>query len=161
MPPSSSRAFTRAHWITIGAITLIWWVIASVFASMFVGEYPQYQPAGYASAFGTALVLGLIHLGWLAIFRGRSALLGLIVGKAAAIPVTIGFGFFAIAMGAMGADAGVEKAAESIHILLPFCMANPAAPTTLAALLGAGIGWGIGRRKAANAQLDAMGRYPA
>ena len=159
MAATNPRAFTPAHWIVIGVIALIWWGIASFFAAIFVTDYPQYQPAGYGTAFAIGLVLGLIHLGWLAIFRGKSALWGMVIAKLAAIPITIGFGFFAIAMGAMGADAGVEKAAESIHILLPFCMIIASAPTTLGALLGAGIGWGVGRRKEANKVLDETGRY--
>jgi hypothetical protein len=157
---ASSRAFTPAHWIVVGVITLIWFGIASFFASVFVTDYPQYAAAGYGSAFATALLLGLLHLGWLAIFRGKSALWGMVIAKLVAIPVTVMGGFFAFAMGAMGADAGVDKAAEQIHFLVPFCMAIASAPTTLAALLGAGIGWGVGRRKESNAtNLDEFGRY--
>jgi hypothetical protein len=160
MPTANPRAFTPLHWITLAVITAIWWGIASFFAGIFVTNYPQYAPAGYGSAFGIALVLGLIHLGWLAIFRHRMAVWGMIIAKLAAIPITIGANFFALAMGAMGADSGVEKAAEGIHILLPFIMIIASLPTTLAALLGAGIGWGIGRRKDANQRLlDKSGRY--
>jgi hypothetical protein len=160
MPRANPRAFTPVHWIVISVIAAIWWGIASFFAAIFVTDYPQYAPAGYGAAFATGVILGLIHLGWLAIFRGKSALWGLVIAKLAAIPITIGFSFFALAMGAMGADAGVEKAAEQIHVLIPFCMIIASLPTTLAALLGAGIGWGVGRRKAANqAALDESGRY--
>jgi hypothetical protein len=159
MATANPRAFTPAHWIVIGLIGAIWWGIASFFAAIFVGDFPQYQPAGYVTALAIGIVLGLIHLGWLAIFRGKAALWGMVIAKLAAIPVTIGFGFFAIAMGAMGADSGMDKAAEAIHVLLPFCMLIASAPTTLAALLGAGIGWGVGRRKAANTQLDETGRF--
>jgi len=144
-----SRAFTRLHWIVLGVITLIWLGAGMFFAEIFVSDYPQYRALGYGSALASALVLGLIHLAWLAIFRGRSALLGLAIGKLCAIPVTFMSGVFAIAMGAMGADSGVENAAKAIHILLPFCMAIAAAPTTIAAFLGAAIGFGIGRNREA------------
>jgi hypothetical protein len=140
-----SRAFTPLHWITVLVITLIWLGAGMFFAEIFVTDYPQYRALGYGSAVATAIVIGLIHLGWLAIFRGRAAVLGMIIAKLCAIPITIGGGFFAIAMGAMGADSGVENAAKAINMLLPFCIGIAATPTTLAALLGAGIGYAIGR----------------
>jgi hypothetical protein len=153
----SPRAFTRHHWSVLAAITVIWLGVSWFFAGIFTANYPRYALAGNVAAVLTALAIGLLHLGWLALFRGTHALWGLVIAKLAAIPVTIGAGFFALAMGAMGADSGVENAAREIHLLLPFCMAIAAAPTTLAALLGAVIGWAVGRRARARPIAD----YPA
>jgi hypothetical protein len=126
---------------------VVWWVVGSVFAAIFVADYPRYAPAGYGSALLTGVVIGLLHLGWLAIFRSPAACWGLIIAKLCAIPITIGFGVFALAMGAMGADSGMESAAKEIHFLVPFCMALASLPTTLAALVGAVIGHFVGKAR--------------
>jgi hypothetical protein len=141
------RALTGLHWAVVGLVTLIWWGVASFYAAIFLNNYPQYALLGYGSALACGLVLGLIHLGILALFRGKSALLGLVLAKLVAFPVTIGSGYFALAMGAMGTDSGMENAAKAIHMLVPFMMILATLPTTIAAFLGALIGWLIERSK--------------
>jgi hypothetical protein len=133
------------QFITVGVITAIWAVGGIMFGTIFIAEYPQYALLAYSSAILCALALGLLHLGWLALFRNPSACWGLIIAKLCAIPITFMAGFMSVALGAMGTDSGMENAAKGSGFIVAFCMAIAAAPTTLAALLGAVIGYFVGR----------------
>lgn len=143
------------QFLTVAVITFIWAVGGLFFGSLFVSEHPQYAPSAYSSAIVSAIVLGLLHFAMLAFFRSPAACWGLIIAKLCAIPVTFMAGFFALAMGAMGTDSGMENAAKASGGIVAICVGIAAVPTTSAALLGAAIGHFVGKSRRGTAAQEA------
>src|SRR5687768_14163120 len=120
---------------TLAVIALIWIGYGLFFASIYVGDYPQWAGRAYAMGAAAGLTVTLLHFGILRLFRTTAACIGMIVAKLLVIGYTLGAGYWGFALSVMSSDSGMEAAAEGAWFTVPFCMAFPAIPATLAAFV--------------------------
>jgi hypothetical protein len=133
---------------TLGVLATIWIGFGLFFASIFVEKYPEFAARTYAAAAAAGLLVVLLHWGTLRLFRSPQACIGMIVAKVLAIGITFSAGFWGFALSVMSTDSGMDAAAEGAWMTIPFCMAIPAIPATIAGFLGALVGNIIARNKA-------------
>jgi hypothetical protein len=138
---------------TLAVIGLIWVGYGLFFSTIFVEKYPEWAPRTYAMGAGAGFVVLLLHFGILRLFRSKAACIGMIVAKVLAIGITFSAGFWGFALSVMSTDSGMENAAEGAWFTVPFCMAIPAIPATIAAFVGAAVGQVIANNAARAAKV--------